>query len=42
VVYSGPLAGGQQDKVSLDIRLDDPRQLEKRVRVEITGGHVPD
>jgi predicted Zn-dependent protease len=42
VVYSGPLAGGQQDKVSLDIRLDDPRQLEKHVRVEITGGRVPD
>jgi predicted Zn-dependent protease len=42
VLYSGPLAGGTQDKVKLDFQLDDPRTLEQRVRVEITAARVPD
>ena len=42
VVYPGPLAGGTQDKVKLGVRLDDPRKLDQRVRVEITAARVPD
>jgi predicted Zn-dependent protease len=42
VVFSGPLAGGEQDKVKLNIRLDDPRKLDQRVGVEITALRVPD
>lgn len=35
--YRGPLNGGKQDQVKLGFRLTDPRELSRRVRVEITG-----
>ena len=40
--FAGPLAGGAQDKVRLNVRLEDPRKLGQSVRVEITAARVPD
>jgi predicted Zn-dependent protease len=40
--YPGPLAGGAQDKLPLNIRLADARELNQRVRVEISAARVPD
>ncbi|MCW8871883.1 MAG: hypothetical protein OQK01_04600, partial [Xanthomonadales bacterium] len=42
IAYPGPLAGGAQDKLPLNIRLADARELNQRVRVEITAARVPD
>ena len=40
VSYPGPLAGGEQDRLKLGIRLDNPRKLDQRVRVEITAARI--
>jgi predicted Zn-dependent protease len=40
LAYPGPLAGGEQDKLRLDIKLADPRELNQRVRVEITAARA--
>ena len=40
VSYPGPLAGGEQDRVKLGIRLENPRTLDQRVRVEITAARI--
>ena len=42
ISYPGPLPGGAQDQLALNIRLADARELKQRVRVEITGARVPD
>jgi len=42
LVFPGPLDGGAQDKVRLNVRLDDPRKLDQSVQVEITAARVPD
>jgi predicted Zn-dependent protease len=42
VAYPGPLAGGAQDKLPLNIRLADVRDLNQRVRVEIIAARVPE
>ena len=42
ILYPGPLAGGEQDRLKLGIRLENPRTLEQRVRVEITAARVAD
>ena len=36
-IYEGPLAGGQQDRLRLGISLDDPSELQQRVRVQVTA-----
>jgi tetratricopeptide (TPR) repeat protein len=38
--WRGPLAGGQQNQLSLGIRLKDAAELDRRVRVQITGARV--
>lgn len=38
--YTGQLAGGQQDQVRLGIRLDSPGELDRRVRVQVTGASI--
>ncbi len=40
--YRGPLAPGAQDQVSLGIRLDNPSELNQRVRVQVTGARIAD
>jgi predicted Zn-dependent protease len=40
ISYPGPLAGGEQDRLKLGIRLDNPRKLDQRVRVEITAARI--
>ena len=42
VAYPGPLAGGAQDKLPLDIQLANARELNQRVRLAITAARVPD
>ncbi len=42
IAYPGPLAGGAQDKLPLNIRLVNARELNQRVRVEITAARVAD
>lgn len=39
-IFRGPLDGGEQDQVSLGIRLDDSSELSRRVRVEVTGAKI--
>jgi predicted Zn-dependent protease len=38
--HAGPLAGGKQAQISLGIRLTDPDELSRRVRVQVTGARV--
>lgn len=40
VVYRGPLAAGNQDRVRLDVRLPANTSLSSRIRVQATGGAV--
>jgi predicted Zn-dependent protease len=42
IAYPGALAGGAQDKLPLNIRLVNARELNQRVRVEITAARVAD
>ena len=42
VAYPGPLAGGTQDKLRLDVSLAEPSELKQRVRVAITAARVAD
>jgi predicted Zn-dependent protease len=35
--YSGPLAGGKQDRFRLEFKVADASELSRRVRVEVTG-----
>ena len=39
-VYRGPLEGGQQAEVSLGIRIANPAELDRRVRVEVTAAKI--
>jgi predicted Zn-dependent protease len=41
-IYPGPLAGGQQDRLRLGIVLDDPAELDRRVRVQVTSARPLD
>ena len=38
--YRGPLGSGQQDQLRLGIKLDNPGELDRRVRVEVTAASV--
>jgi predicted Zn-dependent protease len=38
--YAGPLEGGQQDQIRLDISLNDAAELGRRVRVEVISATV--
>ena len=38
--YAGPLQGGEQDQLELGITLSNPADLNRRVRVEITGARI--
>ncbi len=38
--YAGPLEGGKQDQVQLGVTLSNPAELNRRVRVEITGAQI--
>ncbi|MBT8060166.1 MAG: M48 family metalloprotease [Gammaproteobacteria bacterium] len=40
--FRGPLAPGAQDQVSLGVRLQNPSELNQRVRVQVTGARVAD
>jgi tetratricopeptide (TPR) repeat protein len=38
--YAGPLDGGQQDQIRLDISLNDAAELSRRVRIEVISAMV--
>jgi hypothetical protein len=38
--YRGPLGSGQQGQLRLGIKLDNPGELDRRVRVEVTAASV--
>ena len=40
--FRGPLAPGAQDQLSLGVRLQNPSELNQRVRVQVTGARVAD
>ncbi|NCF63920.1 MAG: hypothetical protein GWP58_13800, partial [Gammaproteobacteria bacterium] len=39
-IYSGTLAGGKQDRIKLGFRIDNPDELNRRVRVEVSRASV--
>jgi predicted Zn-dependent protease len=41
-VYRGPLPSGKQDSIQLGIRLNNPQELNQRVRVEVTAARMAD
>jgi hypothetical protein len=41
-VYRGPLQGGQQAELSLGVRIANPTELDRRVRVEVTAARIAD
>ncbi len=38
--YRGPLPGGEQDQLRLDLRLNNSAELDQRVRVQVTSAQV--
>jgi predicted Zn-dependent protease len=38
--YRGPLPGGEQEQLRLDLRLNNPEELNNRVRVQVTSAQV--
>ncbi len=39
-VYQGPLASGKQDSVRIGIKLNNPNELNQRVRLEVTAARI--
>lgn len=42
VVYRGPLASGQQDSVQIGVKLNNPSEVNRRVRIEVTSAAIAD